>query len=202
MMIAIIDYGAGNIKSLQFALERLQIPSILTSDKQKIEQADALILPGVGSFYDAMDKLNEKQLDTVIKKEVQNGKPLLGICLGMQMLFETSTEGGNSQGLGLLKGKIDIIPNTVKVPHMGWNLLNIQLEQPIVQKLPKRPFVYFVHSYYAQSTEPTNVIANTDYDVSIPAIVQQDNIIGIQFHPEKSGEAGLQILRNFGGIIS
>ena len=169
---------------------------------QKIEQADALILPGVGSFYDAMDKLNEKQLDTVIKKEVQNGKPLLGICLGMQMLFETSTEGGNSKGLGLLKGKIDIIPNTVKVPHMGWNLLNIQLEQPIVQKLPKRPVVYFVHSYYAQSTEPTNVIANTDYDVSIPAIVQQDNIICIQFHPEKSGEAGLQILRNFGGIIS
>lgn len=201
-MIAIIDYDAGNIKSLQFALDRLEIQSILTNDYEVIKDADALILPGVGAFADAIHELRKLELDSIILNEVANGKPLLGICLGMQMLYETSEEGGFSSGLGLLKGTIELIPNTVKVPHMGWNELNIKHTHPIVRAINKNAYVYFVHSYYATNTNKNEIVASTDYDVLVPAIVQKDNIIGIQFHPEKSGEIGLQILKNFGGIVS
>lgn len=201
-MIAIIDYGAGNIKSLQFALDRLEIESILTNEPEEIKNADALILPGVGAFADAINELRKLELETVIQTEVANGKPLLGICLGMQMLYETSDEGGISSGLGLLKGNIKLIPNTVKVPHMGWNELNMKQTQPIVSQIAENAYVYFVHSYFATNTRDNEIVATADYDILVPAIVQKDNVIGIQFHPEKSGEVGLQILKNFGGIVS
>ncbi|WLV25109.1 imidazole glycerol phosphate synthase subunit HisH [Aciduricibacillus chroicocephali] len=201
-MIAIIDYGAGNIKSLQFALERLDIPSELTSDRTRLEQADALILPGVGAFGDAMKQLKATGLDEVVKAEVAKGKPLLGICLGMQMLFETSEEGGRSDGLGLLKGNITLIPDTVKVPHMGWNSLTVQQDKPILKDVTNGDYVYFVHSYYAADTDNNDIVADADYEVSVPAVVQKGNTIGIQFHPEKSGETGLQILKNFGGMFT
>jgi len=200
-MIAIIDYGAGNIKSLQFALERLNIPSELTSDREKLEQADALILPGVGAFPDAMKQLRATGLDKVVKSEVTKNKPLLGICLGMQMLFETSDEGGKSEGLGLLQGDISLIPDTVKVPHMGWNTLELHQDKPIMKHVNDGDYVYFVHSYYAAGTDKKDIVADAKYEVSVPAVVQKDNIIGIQFHPEKSGETGLQILKNFGGLF-
>lgn len=200
-MIAIIDYGAGNIKSLQFALERLNIPSELTNDREKLEQADALILPGVGAFADAMKQLRATGLDEVVKAEVAKNKPLLGICLGMQMLFETSDEGGKSTGLGLLKGDITLIPDTVKVPHMGWNSLELHQDKPIMKEVKNGDYVYFVHSYYAAGTDKNDIVAAAEYEVSVPAVVQKGNTIGIQFHPEKSGETGLQILKNFGGLF-
>ena len=200
-MIAIIDYGAGNIKSLQFALERLNIPSVLTSSQEEIEKADALILPGVGAFGDAMNELKKPGLDQIIKAEVAKNKPLLGICLGMQMLYDSSDEHGLNEGLGLLKGHIGLIPDTVKVPHMGWNSLELHQEQPILKDVSNGDYVYFVHSYYAGNTDKTDLVADADYGVSVPAVVQKDNVIGIQFHPEKSGETGLQILKNFGEMI-
>ena len=201
-MIAIIDYGAGNIKSLQFALERLNIPSQLTSNAAVIAKADAIILPGVGAFGESMKQLKALGLDETIKTEVAKNKPLLGICLGMQMLFETSSEIGQHDGLGLLKGSIDLIPDTVKVPHMGWNTLQLQQDQPILKHVQTDDYVYFVHSYYAAGIDQNDLVADAAYEVSIPAVVQKDNVIGIQFHPEKSGETGLQILKNFGEMIS
>lgn len=200
-MIAIIDYGAGNIKSLQFALERLNIPSMLTSNSEEIDKADAIILPGVGAFEDAMKELRKLGLDTIIKEQIKT-KPLLGICLGMQMLYETSDEGGRNEGLGLLKGHVTLIPDTVKVPHMGWNSLEVHQKQPILNNVSTGDYVYFVHSYYASETNQDDIVADADYGVSVPAVVQKGNVIGIQFHPEKSGETGLQILKNFGEMIS
>ncbi|MDY0406818.1 imidazole glycerol phosphate synthase subunit HisH [Virgibacillus sp. 179-BFC.A HS] len=201
-MIAIIDYGAGNIKSLQFALERLAIPSLLTDSKAEIEKADAIILPGVGAFTDAMKQLRLLGLDEVIKTETAKNKPLLGICLGMQMLYETSDEGGMHHGLGLLKGAIRRIPDNVKVPHMGWNNLDIHQKLPLLKHVENGEYVYFVHSYYAAEGEPEDLVADARYSLSIPAVVQHGNVIGIQFHPEKSGKTGMKILKNFGEMIS
>lgn len=201
-MIAIIDYGAGNVKSLQFALEKLNIASTVTTDPEVIMNSKAMILPGVGAFRDAMQELIKSELIPVIKQEVANGKPLLGICLGMQMFYDKSFEGGEWDGLGLLQGEISRIPETVKVPHMGWNNLNHQQQDvAILKDVPEDAFVYFVHSYYAAKTKQENLVSSCAYAVDIPAIVQKDNIIGIQFHPEKSGKTGLQILNNFGEML-
>ncbi|OZU88993.1 imidazole glycerol phosphate synthase subunit HisH [Virgibacillus indicus] len=201
-MIAIVDYGAGNIKSLQFALNKLNLASCLTTDVQTIEQSNAIILPGVGAFKDAMETLDHLGLTKTLLEEAANGKPLLGICLGMQLFYEKSFEDGEWEGLGLLQGNVSRISNSVKVPHIGWNTLARLINSPLVKDLSNQDYVYFVHSYAVQDYEQNSLIASTSYGGIIPAIVQQNNIIGMQFHPEKSGKTGLQLLQNFGELIS
>lgn len=198
-MIAVVDYGAGNLFSVLNALEYLKIPAKLTADGAALQQADAIILPGVGAFPDAMRMLNATGLTELLKEEAQK-KPLLGICLGMQMLFEKSCEFGVTAGLGLIPGEIVKIPDTgLKIPHMGWNQLEINHRCPLLDGLEEKDSVYFVHSYMAQ-TAPENVSAYCDYGVKVPALVGQGRIYGAQFHPEKSGTIGLRILRNFAAL--
>jgi len=201
-MIAIIDYGAGNIKSLQFALDRLNLESFLTADPEEIKQASSIILPGVGAFKDAMDALRSLGLVEVIKTEAASGKPLIGICLGMQLFYETSYEDGEWAGLGLLKGQVGRIYDSVKVPQIGWNSLDKQQDSPLLKNIEDAPYVYFVHSYKGEAFESDTLIASADYGGTVPAIVQKDNIVGMQFHPEKSGQVGMQLLKNYEEMIS
>ena len=196
-MIAIIDYGAGNLFSVKNALDFLQKESTITEDVQEIRKADAMILPGVGAFPDAMRMLKEKGLDKVICEEAQR-KPLLGICLGMQMLFETSYEFKETKGLGLLEGSVvPIDGGGLKIPHMGWNSLHLQNDGRLFKGIPEETYVYFVHSYYLQAEELEIVKATAQYGVTIHASVEKDNIFACQFHPEKSSRYGLKILENF-----
>ncbi|WP_337019133.1 imidazole glycerol phosphate synthase subunit HisH [Oceanobacillus massiliensis] len=201
-MIAIIDYGAGNIKSLQFALDKLNKESVLTTDPQVIRDAASIILPGVGAFKDAMDAINEMGLAEVIKKEAASGKPILGICLGMQLFYERSYEDGDWEGLGLLKGNVSKIKDTVKVPHMGWNTIAKHQESRLLKDLPEDFYVYFVHSYAVDTLEETSLVGSTQYGGVVPAIVQQGNVTGMQFHPEKSGDVGIKLLQNYEEMIS
>ncbi|WP_373895011.1 imidazole glycerol phosphate synthase subunit HisH [Virgibacillus sp. CBA3643] len=201
-MIAIIDYGAGNIKSLQFALTKQNLDSELTTDPKIITNSKAIILPGVGAFNDAMEALHKLGLIEVLKNEAAAGKPMLGICLGMQLFYETSYEDGMFDGLGLIRGEVSRISSSVKVPHMGWNTLTQEKESPWFTKITDSAYVYFVHSYAVSSFQEETLIGSTDYGGTIPAIVQKGNITGIQFHPEKSGTTGLQLLQNFGEMIS
>ena len=198
-MIAIIDYDAGNIKSVEKAIAFLGEEAVITRDRETILHADKVILPGVGSFGDAMEKLHKYGLVEVIHEVVAQGKPFLGICLGLQLLFESSEETPGVEGLGLLKGKIIRIPNTdeLKVPQIGWNSLQFPREGKLFKNLPHDSYVYFVHSYYLQAEEPDIVVATTEYGVTIHAAVEKDNIFACQFHPEKSSEVGLQIIKNF-----
>lgn len=200
-MIAIVDYGMGNLRSVENALDFLGIQSIITSDKETILNSDGIILPGVGAFPDAIDNIKEAGLDKVLKEAVNKGKPLLGICLGMQLLFEESDEVKLSKGLGFLKGRIEKLNIDLKVPHMGWNSLNMEKESPILNGIKKGSHVYFVHSYYAVTGEEGILNAYADYGVKVPGIVSKGNVYGIQFHPEKSGEIGLRMLKNFGEMI-
>lgn len=196
-MIGIIDYGMGNLFSVSKALERLEVEYFISEKKHELIQADALILPGVGSFKDAMERLNATTLTTMIKEFIQTGKPLLGICLGMQLLFEQSEENGLTKGLGLLPGQVVHFPvGELKVPHMGWNRLQFGHLNPILANITE-DHVYFVHSYYVQTTERDVVIATSKYDVDVPAIVGRNEVFGMQFHPEKSGDIGMQLLYNF-----
>ena len=199
-MIAIIDYGAGNLFSVQNALSDLGEPCVITKDKNQLEQADGLILPGVGAFPYAMEKLKETGLVSFLRQQAGK-KPLLGICLGMQMLLEEGYEFAPTQGLGLISGKVDRIPDTgLKIPHMGWNQLVVrQKDNPLMQGIQDGDSVYFVHSYMAYPKEE-ELTAYCEYGVPVPAFVSKGNVFGAQFHPEKSGEVGLQILRNFGGL--
>ncbi len=200
-MIAIIDYGAGNIFSVKNALDYLKLESILTSDKKEIENADAIILPGVGAFPSAMKMLDKSGLTDTLKTEAEK-KPFLGICLGMQMLFSKSYEFEECDGLGFIEGKVDKInaPDLI-IPHMGWNKLEILNECPLLEGLPEDSYVYFVHSYQAYCDDK-NISAYCEYGGKVPALVYNGkNVYGAQFHPEKSGETGLQILRNFGKLI-
>ncbi|MBR3118464.1 imidazole glycerol phosphate synthase subunit HisH [Oceanobacillus profundus] len=201
-MIAIIDYGAGNIKSLQFALAKLNKESVLTTDPQVIRNASSIILPGVGAFKDAMDAIKKIGLSDVIKQEVQAGKPILGICLGMQLFYDKSYEDGDWDGLGLLKGNVSRIKETVKVPHMGWNTITKHNKSLLTLHLPDDFYVYFVHSYAVEELEEATLVGSTEYGGRIPAIVQQGNITGMQFHPEKSGDIGIQLLANYEEMIS
>ncbi|RDW17108.1 imidazole glycerol phosphate synthase subunit HisH [Oceanobacillus arenosus] len=201
-MIAIIDYGAGNIKSLQFALDKFHLESELTTDPQVIRDARSIILPGVGAFKDAMDALSELNLVTVLKQEVNDGKPILGICLGMQLFYEQGFEDGSWEGLGFLKGSVNRITDTVKVPHMGWNTLTAHQESPLLKTIADNPYVYFVHSYAVGGNfEADTLVASAQYGGTIPAIVKKRNIVGMQFHPEKSGTTGIQLLKNYGELI-
>ncbi len=200
-MIAIIDYGVGNLFSLESSFGFIEKEAVVTSEPAVIAAADRLILPGVGAFEDAAKKLRESRLDRVILAEVTAGKPLLGICLGMQLLFEKSYEYGEHEGLGLIKGSVkpirDVIGEGLKVPHIGWNSISFGKEKhPLFRYLKEGDFVYFVHSYYGADCEES-VIASTEYGASLTAAVASGNVFGTQFHPEKSGEVGLSILRAF-----
>lgn len=198
-MIAIIDYDAGNLKSVEKALLSLGQQVVVTREPEVILGADKVILPGVGSFGDAMGKLHSYGLVPVIKKVAELKKPFLGICLGLQLLFESSDETPGVEGLGILKGRILRIPNKegLKIPHIGWNSLELTNDGRLFRGFSGTPYVYFVHSYYLEAEEPWIVKAVTDYSTCIHASVEKDNIFACQFHPEKSGEVGLTILKNF-----
>lgn len=198
-MIAIIDYGVGNLFSLRSSFCAIGQQVKVTDDAEEIRKADKIILPGVGAFEDAVKKLKKTGLDTVLKEEAEKGKPVMGICLGMQMLFERSFEYGCHEGLGLIKG--DIVPfegkigASLKIPHIGWNALEIKEDLPIFKYIKNGDHVYFVHSYFAAVTDET--IAKCEYGTVFTAAVGKDNIYGCQFHPEKSGQVGLNILKGF-----
>ena len=198
-MIGVIDYEAGNLKSVEKALLSLGEEVLVTRDRQELLHADKVILPGVGHFGDAMEKLRSFGLVDVVKEIAQSGKPFLGICLGLQLLFERSEEAPGVEGLGILKGEILRIPDDrgLKVPHIGWNSLKLQNQGRLFRGLGEEPYVYFVHSYYLEAAEPQIVKAVTEYGVRIDASVEQGNVFACQFHPEKSSRTGLAILNNF-----
>ena len=200
-MIAIVDYGIGNLFSLKSSFYRIGENAVVTSDEAMIEASDRIILPGVGAFEDAARKLRESGLDKVVRREVSNGKPLMGICLGMQMLFEKSFEYGEHEGLGFIKGEVvpmlGKVPSELKIPHMGWNKLDIKgKKDELFKYVNEGDFVYFVHSFYGADCDEA-VIATAEYGIDITAAVRRDNVWGCQFHPEKSGKVGLAILKAF-----
>ena len=198
-MIAMIDYDAGNIKSVEKALQKLGADVVITKDPQAILSADKVILPGVGAFGDAMNNLKKYGLDQVIHQVVEKGTPFLGICLGLQLLFERSDESPEAVGLGILKGEVLRIPDAegLKIPHMGWNSLHLQNDGRLFKGLKENDYVYFVHSYSLKAEEEEIVKATTNYSVNIHASVEKDNVFACQFHPEKSSDVGLKILKNF-----
>lgn len=205
-MIVIIDYGMGNLKSIRNALNYLGIENKVSSDIDDIKKSKALILPGVGAFPDAMDNIKRLGLDKVIKEEALNGKFILGICLGMQLLFDKGFEGLEKDGLGLLQGNIVKMKadkeNNIKIPHIGWNDLQYNRDDELFKCIEAGKYVYYVHSYYAQNYRNEDLVAYSQYgENKIPGVVRNKNIIGIQFHPEKSGSIGLAILKNFGELI-
>ena len=199
-MIAIIDYGIGNLFSVVSSFKYIGQDAIVTSDPEVIRKSDKLILPGVGAFGDAILKLRQTGLDKVIIEEAKNGKPIMGICLGMQLLFEKSYEYGEHEGLGLLKGSVigmqGVIDENLQIPHIGYNALSFKKNHPLFKYIKEGDYVYFVHSYYAVDCEDS-LLAYAEYDKDITAIVGKDNVMGCQFHPEKSGNVGLNILRAF-----
>jgi glutamine amidotransferase len=198
-MIAIIDYNAGNLKSVEKALGFLGEPSVITRDIKEIQKADKVILPGVGAFGDAMEQLKKYELDKVIREVTEAKKPFLGICLGLQLLFEGSEESQGVEGLHILDGQILRIPDKegLKIPHIGWNSLHFPQQGRLFTGILEQSYVYFVHSYYLKAKEESIVRATTDYSVCIHASVEKDNVFACQFHPEKSSRVGLQILKNF-----
>ena len=202
-MVVVIDYGMGNLKSVLNALNKIDCEAKISSNVQDIRKADALILPGVGAFKDGMDNICRLNLDTIIKEEVSKGKPLLGICLGMQLLFDKSYEGGMTEGLGLISGEVREMEDTsVKIPHIGWNDLIYNKEDDLLKEIKEKPYVYYVHSYYAKGYKEEDLVAYSNYgNMKIPGIVRRKNVMGAQFHPEKSGEVGLRILKNYKEMI-
>lgn len=199
-MIAILDYGVGNLFSLRSSLACIGAEAVVTPDEKVLREADKLLLPGVGAFGDAAEKLRQSGLDQVLREEVEKGKPLLGICLGMQLLFDRSLEFGVHQGLGLLRGEVrpigEVIPRGLKIPQIGWNNLHFTREHPLFRYVKEGDSVYFVHSYYAADCDES-LVAETEYGAPLTAAVALDNVMGCQFHPEKSGKVGLGILKAF-----
>ncbi|WP_369900458.1 imidazole glycerol phosphate synthase subunit HisH [Bacillus manliponensis] len=199
-MIAIVDYDMGNIHSVEQALKSIGSAYVVTDDIEHILQSDGIILPGVGTFPKAMDALQEKELDFVIKVAAAEGKPLLGICLGMQLLFEEGEEIERTKGLALLPGVVKKLNVPYKVPHMGWNQLNKVKDTPLWRDIENDAFAYYVHSYYVDC--PSNIVCGvSDYGVLVPGLVAKDNVYGAQFHPEKSSDVGIQMLKNFKGVV-
>ena len=198
-MISIIDYGAGNLRSVQKACQAVGSDAQITCDPKEILNAERVILPGVGAFGDCMNSLKNSGLTEVIKEVANSGKPFMGICLGMQLLFEESEESPGAEGLGIFKGKIVKIPKVsdLKIPHMGWNSLDITKDTQLFKGLPENPFVYFVHSYYMKPQDKNIIAATTEYCKTLPVALEMGNIFATQFHPEKSGVTGLKILKNF-----
>ncbi len=199
-MHIIVDYGLGNLESISRSCERVGIETMISGSKEDIISADTLILPGVGAFRDAISLLKAKELIPLINQHVEKGKYLLGICLGMQLLYEKSYENGEYEGLGYIKGSVTKLSDKLKVPHMGWNDLTFNTNDHILKYINENDYVYFVHSYYINSSNK-ELIASTNYGELIPAIVKMDNIYGMQFHPEKSSDVGLNILKAYGEII-
>jgi len=198
MKIVLIDYGVGNLRSVKKALETVGAAVILTDDPELILKGDKVVLPGVGAFKDGILGLQQRGLMPAIQRVVEQKTPLLGICLGMQLLFKRSSEMGESVGLGLINGVVEKFSiEGLKIPHTGWNQLQIMASSPLIKGLEDNAFVYFNHSYYCSLTEKAACVANTDYGISFPAAVQSGSIFGVQFHPEKSQDIGLSILRNF-----
>lgn len=197
---AIVDYGVGNLKSVSNAMAYIGRETLITGDAGELERANAIILPGVGAFPDAADKLREKELDKILRSQAGH-KPILGICLGMQLLFDWGEEGRGCEGLGLVGGDVERIHTEFKLPHIGWNSLTFQNESPLFRGLEDGAYVYFVHSYCGHVQDEGDVIACTQYGPSVVAAVSHNGVYGCQFHPEKSGEVGLQILKNFGDLI-
>jgi glutamine amidotransferase len=199
-MIAIIDYGVGNLFSLAASFRKIGAETVVTSDREVIARADRVILPGVGAFGDAARKLRESGLDKVVIEEAGKGKPLMGICLGMQLLFDYGEEFGHHEGLGLLRGQVvpmkGVIPADYKIPHIGWNRLSVKRDIQLFRYIKDGDHVYFVHSFYAEGCDDS-LAATTEYGAEFTAAVAKGNVMGCQFHPEKSGEVGLNILRGF-----
>ena len=202
-MIAIIDYGAGNIQSVKKAFEHIGCDCFVTNNHNEIMKADGAVLPGVGSFGDTVDSLNKFGIGDTAVEYIKSGKPFFGICLGLQLLFPGSEESPGAKGLGVFDGSITRIPNGegLKIPHMGWNSLDITKQGRLFKGIDGSPYVYFVHSYYLDAADKQIVAAQTKYGVTIDAAIEQNNVFATQFHPEKSGEVGLQILRNFADIV-
>jgi len=202
-LIAIVDYDVGNLKNVYTALGDVGLEGIITRDKKVLDNAQAIILPGVGAFSDAMENLRKYDLIDSLDANIKKGKPLLGICLGMQLLFDKSYEDGEFQGLSYIPGEIvKFSAPGIKIPHMGWNNLIINSDNTLVHNIGVEDYVYFVHSYYAAPDNFDDVIAYAEYSVKVPGIVKRDNVIGMQFHPEKSSTVGLQLLKNFKEILS
>ena len=199
-MVAIIDYGVGNLFSLKSSLKEIGAEAVVTSDEKVIAEAERIILPGVGAFEDAARKLRDSGMAEVVKREAAAGKPMMGICLGMQLMFDVGYEYGVHEGLGLIRGSVrpiaDVIPEGYKIPHIGWNLLKFRKESPLFKYIKEDDYVYFVHSYYAAECDES-VIAVTEYGADLTAAVANGNVYGCQFHPEKSGEVGMKILKAF-----
>ena len=200
-MIAIIDYGAGNLRSVELAFRRIGVQARATGDGEEIRAASGAVLPGVGAFADAMGALEKRGLVPVIRDYAASGRPLLGICLGMQALLDGSEEGPGAPGLGLVPGRAARLPERgLKIPHIGWNSLRAAKQSPLLAGLPEEPYAYFVHSYACWAERPEDVLAVTEYGVPFHSAVQRGNVMGVQFHPEKSGRHGEQMLRNFAAM--
>lgn len=200
-MIAIIDYGAGNLHSVKNALDFISAPCVITSEPDSIMSADGVILPGVGAFGDCMASLEKAGLTGAVRKAAGSGKPFLGICLGLQLMFEESEESPGVKGLGIFKGRVARIPDRgLKIPHMGWNSITAVKESRILNGIGSEPYVYFVHSYYIQPEDKSIVSAYTEYGERLDIAVEEGNVFATQFHPEKSGGTGMMILKNFAGL--
>ena len=200
-MIAIVDYGMGNLRSVQRAFEYVGTEVIVTAHREAIEAASAVVLPGVGAFGKAMSNLEQAGLVDVIRQVIAQGRPFLGICLGLQLLFEDSDEMGRHKGLGVFGGQVKRFEIGLKVPQIGWNQIHIQQASPLLKGVADDSYAYFVHSYYVAPANPEIVLTTTDYEIDYASIIGQDNVFGIQFHPEKSQAVGLRILRNFTALV-
>ncbi len=199
-MLTIVDYGMGNLRSVQKAFERVGCEALITSDPEDIERASKLVLPGVGAFGDAVKNLKRAGLIGPIVDSIESGIPFLGICLGLQLLFSESQEKGIHQGLDVLPGRVRLFPDSQRVPQIGWNQIHIKRETPLLEGVPDGSFFYFVHSYYVDTQKNEDTIATTDYEIDYTSVAGGDNVFGIQFHPEKSQDMGLRILKNFAEI--
>jgi glutamine amidotransferase len=200
-VVLIVDYGMGNLENVKRALEKIGVPAMIGADAAAVAEARGLVLPGVGAFGDAMANLRRAGWPQALEEAVTLGLPLLGICLGMQLLFEESDEMGHHQGLGLLRGRVRRLPGPLQVPHVGWNQIKFLRESPLLAGLPDGGHAYFVHSYYVEPASPAIVLATTDYGSDFPSVVGQGQIFGVQFHPEKSQALGLGLLRNFADLV-
>jgi glutamine amidotransferase len=204
MKLVIVDYGMGNLRSVEKALERLGSPPIISSKAEDLAEADGLIVPGVGAFGDAMQELERLELVEPLRAKVREGVPLLGICLGLQILFEESEEAPGVAGLGLVRGKVRrfVLPPNFKIPHMGWNSLSLSPSSRLFRGIPENAHVYFVHSYFVDPVDPQVIAARSDYGGPFTAAIEQGNLFGVQFHPEKSQAIGLRILANYTEIVA
>ena len=200
-MIALIDYGMGNLGSVHKALQRVGCEPLITSDPDQVARASAVVLPGVGAFDDCMRNLIDRGLDVAVKDAIAAGKPFLGICLGLQMLFDSSEEGGEVPGMGIIPGKVVRFTHSLKIPQIGWNQINIKAPAPHLAGVAEGSWVYFVHSYYVVPDDPSIVCTTTDYGYEFCSAIWKDNVFATQYHPEKSQATGLKILENFAGMV-